>query len=47
MNFVLQPWHLVVTIFTKWMNLQQQKVIEFLRTENVMLRGNSERSEYS
>lgn len=47
MNLVLQPWHLVVIFLTTWMNLQQQKVIECLRTENVMLRENSERSESS
>jgi hypothetical protein len=33
MNFVLQPWQLLVVILTGWLNRQQQAVIEFLLTE--------------
>ena len=33
MNFVLQPWHLLVVILTGWLNRQHQAVIDFLLTE--------------
>jgi len=33
MNFVLQPWQLLVVILTGWLNRQQQVVIDFLLTE--------------
>ena len=28
MNFVLQPWHLVLMILAGWVNREQQRVIE-------------------
>ena len=33
-NFVLQPWHLLVTILVGEVNEEQQRVIEQLRMEN-------------
>ena len=38
MNFVLQPWQLLAFILAGWTNRQQQQVIEYLRTENQILR---------
>jgi hypothetical protein len=38
MNFVLQPWHLLLTILAGLINRQQQQVIEYLRTENQVLK---------
>ncbi len=38
MNFILQPWQLLVVILANWVNRQQQQVIEYLRTENLILR---------
>jgi hypothetical protein len=38
MSFVLQPWQLLVVILAGWVNRQQQQVIEYLRTENQILR---------
>ena len=38
MNFVLQPWHLLLTILAGLINRQQQEVIEYLRTENQVLK---------
>jgi putative transposase len=38
MNFVLQPWQLLLAILAGWSNRQQQEVIEYLRTENQVLR---------
>ena len=38
MNFILQPWHLLHLILAGWVNRQQQQVIEYLRTENQILR---------
>jgi hypothetical protein len=38
MNFVLQPWQLLFVILAGWVNRQQQEVIEYLRTENQVLR---------
>ena len=37
MNFVLQPWQLLLLILAGWINRQQQEVIEYLRTENQIL----------
>jgi hypothetical protein len=36
--FVLQPWHLLRVIRASWINRQQQQVIDYLRTENQVLR---------
>ena len=38
MDFVLQPWQLYVVILGSWINRQQQEVIEYLRTENQVLK---------
>lgn len=38
MNFVLQPWQLYFVILAGWMNRQQQELIEYLRTENQVLK---------
>jgi len=38
MGFVLQPWQLLFMILAGWVNRQQQEVIEYLRTENQVLR---------
>jgi hypothetical protein len=38
MNFVLQPWQLVLAILAGWCNRQQQEIIEYLRTENQILK---------
>ncbi|MDC0279161.1 hypothetical protein OAL43_03040 [bacterium] len=38
MKFILQPWQLMLIILASWVNRQQQEVIEYLRTENVVLK---------
>src|SRR5713101_3425588 len=38
MNFILQPWQLFFLILAGWVNRQQQQVIDYLRTENQVLR---------
>lgn len=38
MKLVLQPWQLFVMIIASWINRQQQEVIEYLRTENAVLK---------
>jgi putative transposase len=38
MNFVLQPWQLLLAILAGWINRHQQEVIEYLRTENQILK---------
>ena len=38
MNFVLQPRQLFLLIIASWSNRQQQEVIEYLRTENSILK---------
>ncbi len=38
MNFVLQPWQLLLFILAGWVNRQQQEVVEYLRTENQVLK---------
>lgn len=38
MEFILQPWQLYFVILAGWMNRQQQEVIEYLRTENQVLK---------
>ena len=38
MNHVLYPWHLLFLIFAGWVNRQQQQVIDYLVTENRVLR---------
>ena len=38
MSFILQPWQLYLVILAGWINRQQQEVIEYLRTENQVLK---------
>ena len=38
MNFALQPWQLFFYILAGWVNREQQRAIEYLRTENQVLR---------
>jgi hypothetical protein len=38
MKFALQPWQLMLIILASWINRQQQEVIEYLRTENAVLK---------
>jgi putative transposase len=38
MSFLLQPWHLLLFVFAGWVNRQQQEVIDYLRTENQVLK---------
>jgi len=38
MNFVLQPGQLYFVVFVGWINRQQQIVIEYLRTENQVVK---------
>ncbi|MDG2014823.1 MAG: hypothetical protein P8J33_15050 [Pirellulaceae bacterium] len=38
MKFVLQPWHLLLLIIAGCINREQQQVIEYLRTENAVLK---------
>jgi len=35
---VLQPWHLLLFIIAGWVNRHQQDVVEYLRTENQVLK---------
>ena len=38
MKFILQPWQLFFLILAGWVNREQQEVIEYLRTENQVLK---------
>ena len=38
MKTVLQPWQLLLLVLAGWVNRQQQDVIEYLMTENRVLR---------
>ena len=38
MSFVLQPWQLLLVILAGWINREQQAVVEYLRTENQILK---------
>ncbi len=38
MNFIHQPWQLLFVILAGWVNEQQQQVIEYLRTDNHVLK---------
>jgi hypothetical protein len=40
MNFVLKPWQLCSIILAGWVNQQQQLIIDYLRTENEILKEN-------
>lgn len=38
LDFILRPWHLIVLFMASQLNHEQQRVIEYLRTENQVLR---------
>jgi transposase InsO family protein len=38
MNFILQPWHLLLLAFAGLANREQQQALEYLRTENGVLK---------
>ncbi|HUV12073.1 MAG TPA: hypothetical protein VMY18_00450 [Acidobacteriota bacterium] len=38
MNFILHPWHLLIYLLASWINRHQQDAIDYLRTENQILR---------
>ena len=38
MSVILQPWQFLLLILAGWINRQQQEIIEYLRTENRILR---------
>ena len=38
MDFILRPWQLYLVILAGWINRQQQIVIDYLRTENQVLK---------
>ena len=38
MRFVLQPWHLIILAVASLINREQQKVVEYLRAENRVLK---------
>jgi hypothetical protein len=37
-DFILQPWQLLLAILAGWINREQQDVIDYLRTENQILK---------
>lgn len=38
MNFVLQPWHIMILAVSAWVNREQAQAIEYLMAENKVLR---------
>lgn len=38
LNFILEPWQFFFAILAGWVNRQQQQVIEYLRTENQVVK---------
>ena len=38
MNFLMQPWHLLILALASWLNREQQQVIECLKAEDHVLR---------
>lgn len=38
MNFVFHPWQFLLAILAGWINHEQQKLIDYLRTENQILK---------
>ena len=38
MNTIIQPWHLLLTALAGLMNREQQQIIEYLQTENSILK---------
>ena len=41
MNSILQPWQLLFMILAGWLNREQQETIEYLPTENQVLKEKS------
>ena len=37
-SFILHPWQFVFVILAGWLNREQQQVIDYLRTENQVLK---------
>ena len=37
MNYILQPWQLLLFTWVGWIHREQQQAIEYLRTENQVL----------
>ena len=38
MNFILQPWHIMILAVSAWVNREQAQAIEYLMAENKVLR---------
>ena len=38
MKFILQPWQLIAIFLAGWVNRQQQEAIDYLRTENDIIK---------
>jgi putative transposase len=38
LEFILEPWHLIVLFLASHVNREQQRIIEYLRVENEVLR---------
>ena len=38
MNFVFQPWQLLLIILAGWLTRQQEAAVEYLRTENLVFK---------
>lgn len=38
MNFILQPWHFLLACLVGWINREQQKIVDYLITENRILK---------
>ena len=38
MEFVLHPWHFLILTVSAWVNREQEQIIEYLLTENKVLR---------
>ena len=47
MNFVLRPWQLLLLLLAGWINRDQQDAIEYLLTENQVLRGKARQGPHS
>ena len=38
MSYILQPWQFALVVVATWVNREQQELIEYLRTENHVLK---------
>ena len=38
MNAIIQPWQLLLITLASWLNREQQQIIEYLQTENSILK---------